>query len=83
MRHPITSLFLFDGKKRRRHHALNGKINLALATVVTLFGLAGAPSARAQQKKLNILVIFGDDVDFWNVSAYNRGMTAAVANANN
>jgi hypothetical protein len=83
MRHPITSLFLFDGKKRRRHHALDGKINLALATVVTLFGLAGAPSARAQQKKLNILVIFGDDVDFWNVSAYNRGMTAAVANANN
>jgi ABC-type sugar transport system substrate-binding protein len=60
-----------------------GKINLALATVVTLFGLAGAPSARAQQKKPNILVIFGDDVGFWNVSAYNRGMTAAAANANN
>jgi hypothetical protein len=74
---------LFDGKKRRRHHALDGKINLALATVVTLFGLAGAPSARAQQKKPNILVIFGDDVGFWNVSAYNRGMTAAAANANN
>jgi hypothetical protein len=55
-----------------------GKINLALATVVTLFGLA-----RAQQKKPNILVISGDDVGFWNVSAYNRGMTAAAANANN
>ena len=39
-----------------------GKINLALATVVTLFGFAGAPSARAQQNEPNILVIFGDDV---------------------
>ena len=27
------------------------------------------------QKKPNILVIFGDDVGYWNVSAYNRGMT--------
>ena len=27
-----------------------------------------------QQKKPNILVIFGDDVGYWNVSAYNRGM---------
>ncbi|MBV8883333.1 MAG: arylsulfatase [Chroococcidiopsidaceae cyanobacterium CP_BM_RX_35] len=25
-------------------------------------------------KKPNILIIFGDDIGFWNVSAYNRGM---------
>ena len=24
--------------------------------------------------KPNILVIFGDDIGYWNVSAYNRGM---------
>jgi arylsulfatase A-like enzyme len=33
-------------------------------------------SAAAQRsgKKPNILVIFGDDIGYWNVSAYNRGM---------
>ena len=30
--------------------------------------------ATAQAKKPNILVIFGDDIGYWNVSAYNRGM---------
>src|SRR5580698_7211940 len=28
----------------------------------------------AQQKKPNIIVIFGDDIGYWNVSAYNQGM---------
>jgi hypothetical protein len=32
------------------------RINLALATVATLFGMAGAPAAKAQDKKPNILV---------------------------
>jgi hypothetical protein len=27
------------------------------------------------QKKPNILVIFGDDVGYWNVNAYNHAMT--------
>ena len=31
-------------------------------------------AAHAQQKKPNILVIFGDDIGYWNVSAYSRGM---------
>ena len=33
-----------------------------------------AVSLFAQAKKPNILVIFGDDIGYWNVSAYNRGM---------
>jgi arylsulfatase A-like enzyme len=33
----------------------------------------GAP-ARPGDKKPNILVIFGDDIGLWNVSAYSRGM---------
>ena len=44
---------------------------MALAAIVQV--LATAPAA-AQQKKPNILVMFGDDVGYWNVSAYNRGM---------
>ncbi len=30
--------------------------------------------AHAADKKPNILVIFGDDVGYWNLGAYNRGM---------
>ena len=50
---------------------------VALAVAVSCLALN---SARAQQagtgpsKKPNILVIFGDDVGYWNISAYNRGM---------
>ena len=36
--------------------------------------LAVALPANAQTKKPNILVIFGDDIGFWNVSANNHGM---------
>src|ERR1700729_3226917 len=43
---------------------------LALTAVATT---AGAP-AFAQQQKPNILVIMGDDIGYWNISAYNRGM---------
>ena len=37
-----------------------------------------AAVARAEQngKKPNILVVWGDDIGYWNVSAYNRGMMA-------
>jgi hypothetical protein len=32
--------------------------------------------ARAEKngKKLNILDLWGDDIGYWNISAYNRGM---------
>ena len=43
--------------------------------IVGAFALAlSSASLLAQAKKPNILVIFGDDVGYWNVSAYNRGM---------
>jgi arylsulfatase A-like enzyme len=33
-----------------------------------------SPTLYAEAKKPNILVIFGDDIGYWNVSAYNQGM---------
>ena len=42
---------------------------LALAVTTTA---ASAPAV-AQQKP-NILVIMADDIGYWNISAYNRGM---------
>jgi arylsulfatase A-like enzyme len=45
---------------------------IVLALVVVL-GLVAGPAA-AQQKKPNILVIWGDDIGQFNISAYNMGM---------
>ena len=42
--------------------------------LITLLGLALLSStAQAQQKKPNILILWGDDIGLWNVSAYNQG----------
>jgi len=40
----------------------------------TLALVAGSGAAFAQAKKPNILIIWGDDIGYWNVSAYNQGM---------
>ena len=47
--------------------------------ILTLaFGLAitVAASAKAQDKKPNIMFIMGDDIGMWNIGAYHRGMMA-------
>src|SRR5262245_44110644 len=43
-----------------------------LAAAVALNG-AIAP-AHAADKKPNIRIIWGDDIGYWNISAYNQGM---------
>src|ERR1039457_2139871 len=52
--------------------------NLALGTVaISSLLVGGIGIAHAQSpgaKKPNILVIFGDDIGYWNVNAYNQGM---------
>jgi arylsulfatase A-like enzyme len=47
---------------------------IALAAVATLLGVAGAPVARAQEKKPNILIIMGDDIGWFNLGSYNSGI---------
>ena len=44
---------------------------LALAAAATI---GGAPAVAQRPQKPNILVIMADDVGYWNISAYNRGM---------
>jgi len=46
---------------------------IVVASAVLIFLLAGS-NAGAQQKKPNIIIIWGDDIGYWNVSAYNQGM---------
>ena len=57
------------------------KFNLKLTSVFSasavIMGLAAfAPTASAQARKPNILVIMGDDVGWFNIGAYHRGMMA-------
>lgn len=47
--------------------------SLAVAMAAIALGLV-ATSASAQDKKPNILIIWGDDIGYWNISAYNQGM---------
>ena len=46
-------------------------VNSAIVMLTILF-VSGI--ANAQDKKPNILVIWGDDIGYWNISAYNLGM---------
>ena len=36
--------------------------------------LALATHSLAQEKPMNFVMIWGDDIGYWNISAYNRGM---------
>src|SRR5215510_14505380 len=57
-----------------RRNLLLGGASLAAATAA-LGSLSEIKPAQAQASgKPNILVIFGDDIGYWNISAYNRGM---------
>ena len=43
-----------------------------LIAAAVLPGMVG--SAAAQDSRPNILIIWGDDIGYWNLSAYNQGM---------
>jgi arylsulfatase A-like enzyme len=46
----------------------------ALLALIALAIVGAAIPASAQARKPNILIIWGDDIGYWNVSAYNQGM---------
>lgn len=46
---------------------LTAILSLAVLLMISFIGYA-------QQKKPNILIIWGDDIGLWNISAYNQGM---------
>ena len=53
---------------------------LATAALILAFTAIAAPVAFAQERKPNILVIFGDDIGMWNVGAYTHGMMGRTPN---
>jgi hypothetical protein len=57
------------------------KVWVTLLTLLAAVIMVSAPAAAQQQQKQkpNILVIMADDIGYWNISAYNRGMMGYVA----
>jgi hypothetical protein len=46
----------------------------AVLTLAPVFASRSPATAQTQAKPPNIVVIWGDDIGYWNVSAYNQGM---------
>lgn len=44
------------------------------AAMALAMAIAGIGVAQAADKKPNILIIWGDDIGYWNIGAYNQGM---------
>src|SRR5512139_1708843 len=51
-----------------------------LSVIVIGMALVAGPAYAAEQKKPNILVIWGDDIGMWNVGAYTHGMMGRTPN---
>ncbi len=49
-------------------------VSLSSLFVIALGTFLSPIPSYAADKKPNILVIWGDDIGYWNVSAYNQGM---------
>src|SRR5215471_19328805 len=73
--------------KASAHQAVNmnlinrkAGIPLAAAIVISALPLALPRNLLAQEKKPNIVVIFGDDIGYWNVGAYTHGLMGSTPN---
>src|SRR5215470_7916028 len=56
------------------HATMLGKTAAVAFCLVTALAVVPGGAAHAQPKKPNILIIWGDDIGWYNVSAYNMGV---------
>jgi arylsulfatase A-like enzyme len=49
-------------------------IRLGILALFAAVAVANAPASAQQPQRPNIVVIMGDDIGMWNISAYHRGM---------
>ena len=66
-------------RHERAAHGAGSRRFHVWVTAVALFVIVSA-SVSAQEKKPNIVVIFGDDIGMWNVGAYTHGMMGNTPN---
>src|SRR6266513_2950835 len=53
---------------------MKAKLIITVLSLVLTCITAAPGTANAQDKKPNILILWGDDIGYWNISAYNQGM---------
>jgi Sulfatase-modifying factor enzyme 1 len=53
---------------------VNKTRTIRLGLLALLASAVVVPASAQPAQKPNILVIMGDDIGYWNISAYNRGM---------
>ena len=58
-------------KEQVKNKFLSHRLTVIAVSIAVMCAVA---SGQAQDKKPNILVIWGDDIGYWNLSAYNQGM---------
>jgi arylsulfatase A-like enzyme len=58
----------------KRNAATSSIIAVAVALTIALFGASARTAQAQQQRKPNILIIWGDDIGWYNISAYNLGV---------
>jgi arylsulfatase len=62
------------GKVEEIEMGMNRNVWLGLLASLTSLAVAVGSAFAQQPQKPNILVIMADDIGYWNISAYNRGM---------
>ena len=63
-----------NGKATVKGNALLATLSLVLRVAVVLTVVLATAANAQTRKKPNVLIIWGDDIGYWNVSAYNQGM---------
>ena len=76
MKFDCKPISLIANTKTRTQWSVNMKSSrhVLLAAFAVIVGIILGPIAANAQQKPNILIIWGDDIGYWNVSAYNQGM---------
>jgi arylsulfatase len=59
---------------------LSERLASAAFLLCTILGILLPSPAAAQDKRPNIVVIFGDDIGYWNLGAYTHGMMGRTPN---
>jgi len=82
-----TNVLVCPVSERRKDQTMRGSSCVAGSRIRVVAGIAALAllgtlpqNARAQEKKPNIVVIFGDDIGYWNVGAYTHGLMGTTPN---
>src|SRR5262249_23626870 len=82
--HPVSNTFKLttdnNAKTFNNAKTMRAKLILTILSLALTYIVAAPGTAKAQDKKPNIVVIWGDDIGMWNVGIYTHGMMGSTPN---